>query len=78
VTAHNGIDYQRCALTIELARSKVNKVIVLDGNANTGLSLALALVEFTFAILPQVNSEDLLLSFGVLNNEFKNTIDLNA
>ena len=65
-------------LTIELARSKVDKVIVLDGNANTGLSLALAFVEFTFAILSQVNGEDLLLSLGILNNEFKNTVDLNA
>jgi hypothetical protein len=63
-------------LTVKLARSKINEVLVLDGNADAGLNLALTLVELAFGTLSQVNSEDLLLSFGVLDDEFKDAVNL--
>lgn len=63
-------------LAVKLSRCEIDEVLVLDGDTDAGLDLALALVELTFGILSQVNGEDLLLSLRVLDNKLENAVDL--
>lgn len=60
--------------TIQLARGEVNEISILQGKNGVGLVGTFALDDST--LLLQVDCEGFFLSFVVLDDELKDTIDL--
>lgn len=60
--------------TIQLARGEVNEISILQGKNGIGLVGTFALDDST--LLLQVDCEGFFLSFVVLDDELKDTIDL--
>lgn len=61
-------------LTIKLASSELDKVIILE--REDGISLDGTLAAGDLAFLLDIDSKGLLLAFGVLDDELEDTIDL--
>ena len=66
--------YRSGRVTIKLASSELNKVVILE--SEDSISLDGTLTAGNLAFLLDINGESLLLAFGVLDDELEDTIDL--